>query len=75
MGYDWLDLDIRSGKEYLKYPRHRYGVRVRIDLMENFQDLCNKLDEHYSKVMDCVFLEMEQNPEFTEAILTRLKTY
>ena len=75
MGYQIGDYYIRSGKEYLEYPRHRYGIHVRVDLMENFQDLCNRLDKPYSKVMDCVFLEMENNQEFLQAVLTRLKKY
>lgn len=66
---------IRTGDEYLKYPRVQITNTMRKDLKDDIQDLCKQLDKPLSKGLDCLVILLQENPNIAEEYIDILLRY
>lgn len=73
--YDINGIIISNNKSYLKHKRSIIHTTIRTDMYESLLKLSKDKKKPMSKILDCILITFENNPDIKKEFLKLLKKY
>ena len=73
--YNINGIIIRNDKSYLKHKRSIVHTTIRTDMYESLSKLSKAKKKPMSKILDCILITFENNPDIKKEFLKLLKKY